>query len=56
MPRAEEKFVSKQELELHLKNIEITIIHTNKLVDKMSGKLEDVLSALSIKTRTIKED
>ena len=56
MPKAEEKFVSKRELELQLKNIDMKTDHIDKSVTAMSGKLEDVLSALSIKSRTIKED
>ena len=40
MPKAEEKFVSKMELELHLKNIEIITQHTAKSVDLIMGKLD----------------
>ena len=44
---AEEKFVSKKELDLRLRNIEIEARHTSKTVDKIEGKLEQVLFALS---------
>ena len=44
---AEEKFVSKKELDLRLQNIEIEARHTSKTVDKIEGKLEQVLYALS---------
>jgi len=44
---AEEKFVSKKELDLRLRNIEIEARHTSKTVDKIEGKLEQVLYALS---------
>jgi hypothetical protein len=40
MPKAEEKFVSKAELDLHLKNIELSTKHTEHLVDGMSSKLD----------------
>jgi hypothetical protein len=43
MPKAEQKFVSKGELELHLKNIELTMTHTSKNVDLMMGKLDILL-------------
>jgi hypothetical protein len=49
MPKAEEKFVSKRELELHLKNIELetkhittTVKSTNDMVASIMGKLEDI--------------
>jgi|FLOH01.1.fsa_nt_gi hypothetical protein len=47
MPIAEDKFVSKGELELHLKNIELKADHTNKVVDSMSGKLDELTILLS---------
>lgn len=40
MPRAEEKFVSKGELELHLKNIDLTTVHMSKNIDLLMGKLD----------------
>jgi len=40
MPKAEEKFVSKAELDLHLKNIELSTKHTEHLVNGMSSKLD----------------
>lgn len=46
MPKAEEKFVSKVELELHLKNIELTTTNTNKSVASMEGKLNDLVELL----------
>lgn len=46
MPKAEEKFVSKMELHLHLKNIELTTKNTNSMVEKMEGKLEDLVETL----------
>lgn len=45
--KAEAKFVSKRELDLHLKNIELTAKNTNKTVEKMEGKLEELISILS---------
>ena len=42
MPKAEEKFVSKAELDLHLKNIELSTKHTEHLVNGMSGKLDSL--------------
>lgn len=47
MPKAEEKFVSKGELELHLRNIELKTDHTSKMVDSMVGKLDDLNRLLS---------
>lgn len=44
---ADEKFVSKYELELKLKNIEDEAKHTSKTVDKIEGKLEELVSILS---------
>lgn len=45
--RAEEKFVSKDELTLHLRNIESEIGHMNKSTDAIVGKLEDLTKAFS---------
>ena len=45
--RAEEKFVSKDELSLHLRNIETQISHMNKSTDVIVGKLEDLTKAFS---------
>jgi len=49
MAKAEEKFVSKLELQLHLKNIELSTAHTDKTVGAMEktmgiilGKLEEL--------------
>lgn len=49
MPKAEEKFVSKRELDLHLKNIELetkhinaTVKNTNDMVTSIMGKLEEM--------------
>lgn len=49
MPKAEEKFVSKRELDLHLKNIELqtqhinsTVKNTNDMVATIMGKLEEM--------------
>lgn len=47
LPTAEVKFVSKAELELHLKNIETITTNTNKLVDSMMGKMDMLTSLLS---------
>jgi len=54
MERAEEKFVSKKELELHFKNIEIIAKNTsskmddtNRRVEKMEGKLGELVELLS---------
>ena len=44
---AEEKFVLKYELDLILKNIELEAKHTSKTLDKMEGKLEELVSILS---------
>ncbi len=46
LSKAEERFVSKAELELHLKNIETITTNTNQNVDKMMGKLEDLTDIL----------
>ena len=52
--KAEEKFVSKKELELHLKNIELNIVNirskvddTNSKVDSIEGKLVELLNLLT---------
>ena len=45
--RAEEKFVSKDELSLHLRNIETQISHMNKSSETIVGKLEDLTKAFS---------
>jgi len=47
MIKAEEKFVSKKELELHLKNIELMTTNTNQKVEKIEGKLEDLIEVLT---------
>jgi hypothetical protein len=47
MVKAEEKFVSKRELELHLKNIELMTKNTNQKVEKIEGKLEDLIEVLT---------
>jgi len=47
LQEAEQKFVSKDELKLHLKIIENTTEYTKKEVDKMEGKLDDILNLLS---------
>jgi len=47
MNKAEEKFVSKKELELHLKNLELVTRNTNEKVEKMEGKLDELIEALS---------
>jgi hypothetical protein len=47
MVKAEAKFVSKRELELHLKNIELMTKNTSQKVDKMEGKLEDLIEVLT---------
>jgi len=44
MPRAEEKFVSKIELELHLKNIELQQNNINEKLGKVEGNLEELLN------------
>ena len=44
---AEAKFVSKKELELHLKNIELVSQNTQKTVEKIEGKLEDIVEVLT---------
>jgi len=47
MNKVEEKFVSKQELNLHLRNIELVAQNTNQKVEKMEGKLDELIEALS---------
>ena len=47
LEEAEKKFVSKRELELHLKNIELTTKNTSHQVDKIEGKLEELVALLS---------
>jgi len=47
MNKAEEKFVSKEELSLHLKNIDTELNHINKNSEMMVGKLDDLTKALS---------
>jgi len=47
MGKAEAKFVSKLELELHLKNLELVAKNTNQKVEKMEGKLDDFLETIS---------
>ncbi len=47
MGKAEAKFVSKLELELHLKNLELVAKNTNQKVEKMEGKLDDFLDTIS---------
>ena len=44
MPRAEEKFVSKIELELHLKNIELQQNNINEKLRKVEGNIEELLN------------
>jgi len=46
MPKAEEKFVPKIELELHLKNIELQQNNTNEKLEKVDGNLEELLTIL----------
>ena len=43
LPRAEERFVTKVELELHLRNIETSLKHMDKSSEKMAGKLEELV-------------
>jgi len=50
MGKAEAKFVSKLELELHLKNLELVAKNTNQKVEKMEGKLDDFLDTISTYT------
>jgi len=52
MPRAEERFVSHKELQLHVQNIENNIKHMDKNVEHMSGKLDELTKLLS--TNTVK--
>ena len=40
--KAEEKFVSKRELELHLKNLELNIINVTSKVDDTNNKIENI--------------
>jgi len=47
MTKAEAKFVSKLELELHLRNLELVAKNTNQKVEKMEGKLDDFLETIS---------
>ena len=47
LEQAEAKFVSKTEMLLHMKNLELTAANTNAKVDKLEGKLEDILDILS---------
>jgi hypothetical protein len=47
MPRAEERFVSHKELQLHIQNIDNTIKHMDKNVEHMSGKLDELTKLLS---------
>ena len=47
MPKAEERFVSHKELQLHINNIENNIKHMDKNVEHMSGKLDELTSLLS---------
>ena len=47
MPRAEERFVSHKELQLHIQNIENNINHMDKNVEHMSGKLDELMRLLS---------
>ncbi len=46
---AEEKFVTKLELQLQLENIALSTSYTQKEVDKIEGKLDDILSILNDK-------
>jgi len=50
MGKAEAKFVSKLELELHLRNLELVAKNTNQKVEKMEGKLDDFLDTISTYT------
>ena len=47
LQQAEAKFVSKTELMLHMKNLELVAENTNGRVEKIEGKLEDILEILS---------
>ena len=47
MQKAEVKFVSKAELALHLKNIELKTEHIDKSVSHIMGKQEDMMNFLS---------
>lgn len=47
LEQAEAKFVSKTELLLHMKNLELTATNTNEKVNKLEVKLEDILEILS---------
>jgi len=44
---ADEKFVSKAELNLHLKNIDTTMAHMSKSSDMIVGKLEELNKSFS---------
>jgi len=47
MGKAEVKFVSKEELALHMKNIDIELAHINENSKLMVGKLDDLTKAFS---------
>ena len=47
MSKAEERFVSHKELQLHIQNIENNINHMDKNVEHMSGKLDELMRLLS---------
>lgn len=47
MKQAEVKFVTKEQLSLHMKNIDSELAHLNKNGDLMVGKLDDLTKALS---------
>lgn len=46
LPRAEERFVTKVELELHLRNIETSLKHMDKSSETMTGKLEEIVELI----------
>ena len=46
---AEKKFVSKEELKLMMKNIELTADYTKQEIVKIEGKLDDILGILSLR-------
>lgn len=46
LPTAEDRFVSKHELQLHLQNIELITKHTDKQVETLTGKLDDLTTLL----------
>jgi len=57
MAKAEEKFVSKMELQLHLKNIELSTAHTDRTVGNMSKTMDIILGKLeSISSQIRKEN